>query len=624
VLRGVDLHIAAGEAYGLVGESGCGKSTLAFAAVRYLPENGRVRGGRIMVDDADVMAMTPAALRQMRAHDLSMVYQDPAKALNPSLRIGVQLAEAFAVAGRGDTQARALDMLRRVRIADPERVMRAYPHQLSGGMLQRVVIGMALASDPRLLILDEPTTGLDAKVEAEILELLAALRRESGVALLFISHNLAIIRRMCDRIGVLYAGELVEEGPVSQVLEAPRHPYTVGLLRCLPQDDGSQDDGGKTGGMLDTIPGFPPRPGDVVTGCIFADRCGLATRHCIEVAPPAHAFDGRMSRCHYHDRAETLPAARKPVPRRREEGAAVEPFLCAENLSKTFSTHKAVDGVSLALRQGETLGLIGESGSGKTTLARMLAGLVEPDADGRLTLDASSLGAIRRRSAAAVQAVQMVFQNPDSALNRAHSVGRIIGRALTRLAGLAGAARQHRTTELAHAVRLPEAYLDAKPRQLSGGLKQRVAVARAFAGKPRLVLCDEPTSSLDVSVQASILNLLGELQRQNGVAYLFVSHDLAVIRHVADRIAVLYRGQLVEIGSKGDVLAGPRHPYTDQLFDAQPVTAGADVQADRSTGGRGCIFRADCPAKLGAICDEKVPEDVEVSPGHLIRCHAFV
>ncbi|MEA3130756.1 MAG: peptide/nickel transport system ATP-binding protein ddpF [Paraburkholderia sp.] len=646
VLQDISFRVRRGEAYGLVGESGCGKSTVAMAALRYLPHNGKVKAGKIIIAGQDVQKLDADALRSMRANAISMVYQDPGRALNPSLTISRQVTEAFEAAGasRGEALRRTVEILQRVRIASPERVMASYPHQLSGGMQQRVVIAMALASNPALLILDEPTTGLDATVEAEVLDLVAQLREELGTAVLFISHNLAVIGRMCERIGVLYAGKLVEEGATQDVFARPRHPYTVGLLRCLPGTGRNKDTE-----RLDTIAGNLPLPGSVTQGCIYADRCRLADDRCRREAPPPYrvsaAHGDQMSRCHYHERAIELPrASAEALPRRDDalrDSQRPAVVLRAQKLSKTFHVSgaplRAVDNVSIDLASGETLGLVGESGSGKTTLAKLMLGLLTPDAGSVLELDGTPLAArVTRRNDEQVKSLQIVFQNPDSALNRAHSVKRLIGRALSRLTALRGAAIDERLATLTAAVRLPERYLGSRTRQLSGGLKQRVAIARAFAGEPRVVVCDEPTSALDVSVQAAILNLLADLQRERGVSYVFISHDLHVVRYLSDRIAVLYLGRLLEIGPAAAVFDGPHHPYTEALLSSVPTLDAHQTRARIRLSGdlpsaasppSGCVFHTRCPRKLGAICEQLDPPfvaaggDAAQASAHRIRCH---
>ncbi|MDQ3867524.1 MAG: ABC transporter ATP-binding protein [Actinomycetota bacterium] len=640
VLRSVSFEIGRGESYGLVGESGCGKSTAAFAVMRYLPRNGRVTAGSIHVGGRDLLAMSEREVCRLRASEVSMVYQNPGAALNPSIRVGDQVAEVFTIAGmdKATARERAREMLAKVQISGPESVMRRYPHQLSGGMQQRVVIAMALASDPALLILDEPTTGLDATVEAEVLDLVAALREEFSTSVLFISHNLAVIAKMCERVGVLYAGKLVEEGPADDVFADPRHPYTVGLLRCIPRRGVRKDEK-----RLDTIPGSLPPLGAHLPACVFVDRCGLAQPVCGEKAPPPYEVSPtRRSRCHFWEIAHEVPytaAEGKPAPQGRQ-GEERAPVIELEHVNKTFRQEgaeiRALADVTLSLRPGETLGLVGESGSGKTTLARVLLGLTEPDPESRLELDDRPLEPrIGARSTDDVRAIQIVFQNPDAALNRRFSVRRIIGRAITKLARVGGERRERRLHDLAHAVRLDERHLSARPNQLSGGLKQRVAIARAFAGAPRIVVCDEPTSALDVSVQAAILNLLADLQIDEGVTYLFISHDLGVVRYLSDRIAVLYLGRVMEVGSAEQVFNPPHHPYTEALLSAVPTleeNGDGDHGRIRLEGDipsaanppSGCVFHTRCPRKWGPICEQEEPQLKEVEPGHFLRCHISI
>jgi peptide/nickel transport system ATP-binding protein len=508
ILSQVSIEIAPGESFGLVGESGCGKSTTAYAAMRYLLRNGQVNEGKIFIAGRDVMALRAEELRTLRRSSAAMVYQDPNRALNPTIPVARQVAECFELAGvpRSERQDRARQMLAKMRISDPKRVMAAYPHQLSGGMQQRVAIAMALAGAPALLLLDEPTTGLDATVEAEILDLIAQLRREFATAILFISHNLAVISQMCDRVGVLYAGRLVEQGPAADVFRSPSHPYTAGLLRCL-------------GRQIDAAghhSGFPTDRRRANPRLRFSGRCAFADDKCRAIEPAAVTVGpGRFSRCHYPDRSQEVgseasaPATPAPLG---------ETVLRLQRLNKTYSGGvAALNEVDLELRRGETLGLVGESGSGKTTLARCILGLTDINPGRTIELDGRRLAPrLAERSPAEVKSIQIVFQNPDAALNRSHSVRRILSRALDRLAGLAGTVRLQRVVELARSVQLADRYLSTRPRQLSGGLKQRVAIARAFAGDPRIVVCDEPTSALDVSVQAAIINVLTLLQASKG------------------------------------------------------------------------------------------------------------
>ncbi len=633
VLRGVSFSIAPGEAYGLVGESGCGKSTTAYAALRYLPRNGRIVGGQVRVDGQDVTAMSSERLRKFRAHDASMVYQDPAQAMNPTLRVGKQLIESFTLLGQNKEQAResALAALRKVRIADPARVMDRYPFQLSGGMQQRVVIAMALACDPKLLVLDEPTTGLDATVEAEVLDLVRVLRQESDAAVLLIAHNLGIIRSLCDRVGVMYAGRIVEEGPSAEVFDSPQHPYTVGLLRALPRRGVR-----KTERALTTIPGILPLIGSDLPTCVFLDRCALATDLCRTTPPPlTPVSEGRSSRCHHVDRISEM----------KEEPPAVDITMLAasssdkdvlelSNVSKTFRQRNhavpALVDVDLRLSEGETLGIVGESGSGKSTLAKTLLGIESADLGGSVSLDGSVVAPnTMSRSADQKRSMQMIFQNPDSALNRSWTVRRILIRSVEKLTGIKGDEANTRVEALAAHLRLTPRHLDLKPRQLSGGLKQRVAIARAFAGDPRIVVCDEPTSALDVSVQAAILNLLADLQVENRTSYVFISHDMGVVRYLADRIAVMYLGRIQELGPTDAVFAGPNHPYTEALLSAIPSVDGEERNRIRLTGEipspanppTGCVFHPRCQRAIQGTCETVEPELQEVEPGHFMRCH---
>ncbi|HLM87829.1 MAG TPA: ABC transporter ATP-binding protein, partial [Streptosporangiaceae bacterium] len=520
---------------------------------------------------------------------------------------------------------------------------RRYPHELSGGMAQRAVIAMALAVSPSLLILDEPTTALDATVEAEVLDLVAALRSEFQTSVLFISHNLAVIAKMCDRVGVLYAGELVEQGPAREVFDNPRHPYTVGLLRCIPRRGQRKDTD-----RLDTIPGFQPTPGQAMTGCVFAPRCALARDKCRTVEPPFfRVSDLRTSRCYFHEQAPDLPRnTPASIPSAGADGAGLAggaggadglggSLVVVEGLSKTFGGPRAgvraLAGVDLSIQRGETLGLVGESGSGKTTLARVLLGLTAPDQGSVVTLHDTPLSPdARRRPRPVLRALQIVFQNPDSALNRRHTVRALISRPLSRLAGLSGQALRDRLAELIASVRLEDRHLPLRPSQLSGGLKQRVAIARAFGGGPEVVVCDEPTSALDVSVQAAILNLLADLQTTERVTYLFISHDLGLVRYLSDRIVVLYLGRVMEVGPSETVFAGPHHPYTEALFSAVPSLDGERPSRIRLTGEipsaadppSGCVFHTRCPRRLPTgMCESTEPPLLEEETGHLIRCH---
>jgi peptide/nickel transport system ATP-binding protein len=633
VLRGVSFEVAPGEAFGLVGESGCGKSTTAYAALRYLPRNGRIVSGSVRVAGREVTSMSDSELRQFRGREASMVYQDPGQAMNPTIRVGKQLIECFTLLGQSKSQAAesAIAALHRVQIADPSRVMDRYPFQLSGGMQQRVVIAMALASDPSLLVLDEPTTGLDATVEAEVLDLVKQLRKETGAAVLMIAHNLGIIRDMCDRVGVMYAGRVVEQGPAGELFDNPMHPYTVGLLKSLPRHGINKRDQ-----QLATIPGALPLIGTDLPTCVYVDRCPLADDTCrAEVPPVREVSAARWTRCHHPERISELtdPAAAVDIAMLAPV-AGDRDLLELTHISKTFRQRghaiPAVVDVDLTLHEGETLGVVGESGSGKTTLAKTLLGIETHDAGGGLALEGRSVhGSTSARSAQEKRSMQMVFQNPDSALNRAWTVRRILVRSVRRLTGASQPEANERVEQLASHLRLTPRHLDLKPRQLSGGLKQRVAIARAFAGDPRIVVCDEPTSALDVSVQAAILNLLAELQSEQRTGYVFITHDMGVVRYLADRIAVMYLGRIQEIGPTDDVFNGPNHPYTEALMSAIPSVDGEVKQRIRLEGEipspanppSGCVFHPRCHRVIAGVCEVTEPPLREVSPGHAMRCH---
>lgn len=628
VLRGVSFDVAPGEAFGLVGESGCGKSTTAYAALRYMPDNAVVEGGDIFVDGNDVMAMSNSELRRFRANEASMVYQDPVQAMNPALRIGRQVEECFRIIGRSKADARkdALHALERVKIASPASVMDRYPHQLSGGMLQRVVVAMALASDPKLLVLDEPTTGLDATVEAEVLDLVRTLRSETNAAILLIAHNLGVIRSMCDRVGVMYAGRIVEEGDAQRVFEDPQHPYTKGLLNAIPRQ-GIR----KTDRALFTIPGNLPLIGTDLPTCVYVDRCPLADDLCrTEVPPQVQVESGHWTLCHHVDRLNEVV---EPESNTTDFHVGDETVIQLDAVSKTFRQRgedvPALVSVDLGFHEGETLGLVGESGSGKSTLAKTMLGIHASDDGGKISLRGRVMKAkASDRIEESTRAISMIFQNPDSALNRVWTVRRILTRTVTKLTGVKGKEADRRVEELAEAMRLSPRHLDMRPRQLSGGLKQRVAIARAFAGNPDVVVCDEPTSALDVSVQAAILNLLADLQNVERTSYLFITHDIGVVRYLADRVAVMYLGRIMELGTTDDIFKGINHPYTEALLSAVPSVDGEAENRIPLNGEipspanppSGCVFHTRCHRAIAGVCDVDEPPMKEISPGHSIKC----
>lgn len=648
-VRDVNLQIEAGQIYGLVGESGSGKTTLALAVMRYLSENGVVRQGKIELAGRDVMALNEADMRQVWAKTIKMVPQNPLSALNPSLRIGQQLAEGLfpPLAGRQAGQ-RVLGLLNTVRLPDAERIARSYPHQLSGGMQQRVMIAMALSSEPELLVLDEPTTNLDVTTEAVILDLLQELIAQRNTAVLYVSHSLGVIARICDRVAVLYAGELVEDAAVSDLYRQPLHPYTYGLLNSVPRLGEN-----KYGTALQPIPGQIPSLSALPQGCVFTPRCPLAIDLCAEERPPLDVpVKGRCVRCHRWPeikKGQISPEREvEPPDNGRRPGSqteATEVVLDIKNLKKHYAVRRtlgqiltgeqppvvrAVDGIDLETRRGRTLGLVGESGSGKTTLARCVIGLAERSG-GEINLLSIPLARnLSERDRELLSQLQIVFQNPEEALNPYMTVGDTLRRPLKRLAGYSLAEADNAVARLLLAVKLSPDYANRVPDQLSGGEKQRVAIARAFASQPELLLLDEAVSSLDVSVQASILNMLNELQQERRSAYLFISHDLAVVGYLADEIAVIYLGHLMEVGRTEDILEPPYHPYTEALLSAIPLVDPAAQQEHIRLEGdipsptdipSGCRFHTRCPRFLGDICVNQEPPWREGKNGHRIYCH---
>ncbi len=644
-VRDVSLHIAAGEIYGLVGESGSGKTTLARAVVCYLPSNGRVAGGSVQLSGTDLLALPGNQMRRIWGSRITMVHQDPVAAVNPAIPIGEQIAEVARIhlsMSRAQARDKAVEMLTKVRMPDPATVARRYAHQLSGGMLQRVLIATALTTNPELLIMDEPTTALDVTTEAVILDLVRDLLEEYRTAVLYITHNLGVVARICHRVGVMYAGELMEEGSVRQVFKQELHPYTLGLLGSVPRIEASKHDV-----ALSAIPGHIPQADQLPPGCIFAPRCAMAEDACRAAHPPlAEAEAGHLTACCRWRDVQREPS--RFTARQRAGAAAghVEGPLVLEarHVKKHFkvgggvsslwqrgpSTMRAVDDMSVRVRGGCTMGIVGESGCGKTTFARCIAGLEDANA-GEIQLEGHPLRhGVAQRPRSLLKKIQMVFQNPDASLNPQQAVGQSVGRPLVLLQSVPRNEIDRRVRDLFRAVNLPEDYVDRLPHELSGGEKQRVAIARAFAADPTLMICDEPISSLDVSVQASLMNLLAELQESKGISYLFISHDLAAVRHLSDWIAVVYLGRLWEVGSASDVFAPPCHPYTEALLSAIPIPdPDAQQERIRLLGSvpsavnipPGCRFHTRCPRKIGAICEQEEPPWQDAGGGHEICCH---
>ena len=639
VLRNIDLVMRRGESVGLVGESGSGKSTLALAAMGYLKTGLKVMGGTVHFREHNMFDLARPALENLRGGKIALIPQNSGQSLTPTIRIGKQLAEALRLHSRlpaADHERRVAELLTQVRLPQPDVILRRYPHELSGGQQQRVAIAMALAGEPDALLLDEPTTGLDVTTQAHILELLRELNQQTGTAMLYVSHDLGAIARVCDRVLVLYAGEVVLQGSTSEVLLNPVHPYAKGLLTSIPRISDPR--------MPLALAGRPPMPGSAGEGCSFVDRCSMAEVRCRSGRPELLALpDGGATRCHFWEKTALMKSVGATATPQRIKADADAPALVLSDLSISYAkpnlleqllgrasdTPHTVDRITLSVGKGETIGLVGESGSGKSTILKAAAGLLTP-AGGSIAFDRDTALAqdVDHRSPDHRRRIQLVFQNPDDSLNPRHTVAEILAQPLKLYFGLSGDALHQRSVALLEQVRLGGHYLDRLPSQMSGGEKQRVAIARAFAADPDLVLCDEVTSALDVSVQAAVLELLNDLKREKGTTYLFVSHDLAVVRALSDRVAVLYQGRLCEIGPAAEVYASPSHPYTAVLLgavlepvpDMAPVLLADDV-VELAPPARGCSFQRRCPYKLGEICISEAPPWQETPSGHAIRCH---
>jgi peptide/nickel transport system ATP-binding protein len=610
-LRGVSIDIAPGEILGLVGESGSGKSVLGFTMLGLLPSHARVHGS-VRVAGSDMVAGDAKTLRAVRRLDLGAIFQDPMTSLNPTMRIGKQVAEA---AGSGEE---ALKLLNAVGIPEPKCRFRAYPHELSGGLRQRVMIAIAIAGDPDLIIADEPTTALDVTVQAQVLRLLQRLRDEIGCSILLITHDLGVAAQISDRIAVLYAGRIAEIGPTAEVLGQPAHPYTHGLLRSRLTLDTARHR------KLAALAGAVPSPVNPLPGCAFAPRCVLATPRCESSLPdPVAVAPDRFSACIVGFEAVStelgsrLTTTTDDIESTAETGATTEPpAVVLHDVTKAFSVGRgklqALRGISLTVAHGESVALVGESGSGKSTLLRIIAGLEKPTCG---TVDL-----------AAGQRPQMVFQDAGASLTPWLSVGELISERLRRNTK-SRSQRQDAVARVLQQVGLPLDIAKSRAGQLSGGQRQRVSLARATVVPPSVLLCDEPTSALDVSLAASVLNLIGDLRRTLDMSVVFVTHDLSVARVVADRIAVMYLGRIVEIGPADDVINNPVHPYTRALVDSIPdlgresrVLPGEP--ASPLSPPTGCAFHPRCPVAIDTCSDTQLDVRLEGTPGdpHQVAC----
>jgi peptide/nickel transport system ATP-binding protein len=655
-VREVSFDIYRAVTHGIVGESGCGKSTVAFGVVDFLGANGKIVGGSIKFQGRELVGRSQEELRHLRGDQIAMVYQDPMQALNPSVTIGEQLAEVLTThrdMPKAEAWQKSIDMLNRVYMPDAANVMSRYPHQISGGQQQRVVIAMALLNNPALLIMDEPTTALDVTVEAVVLDLIEDLKRDFDTGIMYITHDLGVVARVCNYVGVMYAGEMVERGTVEVIYEDPQHPYTQGLMRCVPRLGTT-----KESSRLYPIRGRVPAPRDRPMGaCIFAPRCDYATERCYEERPLLREIKpGHSARCFYSE--EIDPAAWQPPEGLVPDLAPVveeverEPILKVDELRTYYEQEsksllslvgmgqkryvKAVEKVSMEVPQGKTLGVVGESGCGKSTLAKTIVGLESPTSGEAQFLGFDIASPVSERDLKLIQELQMVFQNPDSTMNPSYTVGHQISRPLRRFRTVPSDEIREEVIRLLNAVRLDGRYYDRLPRQLSGGEKQRVGIARAFASRPDLVLCDEPVSALDVSVQAAVLNLLMEIQRQYDTTMLFIAHDLSVVRFFSDYVAVMYLGHIVEFGPAEAIYAPPYHPYTEALLSAVPIPDPKAEQKHIRLSGTvpsaldppsGCPFHTRCPRRAemmpdgGKTCEVEVPPWRYATEEHRIFCH---
>lgn len=637
-----------GEAMGIVGESGCGKSTVSLGIMRDLSNIGRIVGGHIKFQGKDMGEMTEEELRSIRGNKIAMIYQEPMASLNPAMKIGQQLMEVPLIhdkVSKDEAYKRALEMVRAVKLPDPERMMRSYPHQLSGGQQQRIVIAMALLSKPALLLLDEPTTALDVTVEAGIVELVKGLGQQFGTSMIFVSHNLGLILETCDKITVMYSGEAVETGKIEDVFDRMRHPYTQGLFRSIPLPGADKNER-----PLVAIPGQLPLPQERPTGCNFGPRCHHFVEGVCNAAEipmiDVEGHEGHFSRCVRFNEIDwaALPPGAKKSAEPVKPGA---PVLKIDDLKKYYHvgaggvfgggegrTVKANETISFEARESETVAIVGESGCGKSTLAKVLLGL-ETASSGKVTLGNSEIQStgIEKRNVDMVSAIQMVFQNPFDTLNPSHTVGSQIIRTLEKFkVGRTVADRKQRMLELLDLVKLPRAFAERKPRQLSGGQKQRIGVARAFAGSAKVVVADEPVSALDVSVQAAVTELLMDIQRKNKTTMLFISHDLSVVRYIADRVVVMYLGHIVEQGTTDQIFSPPYHPYTEALLSAIPIADTSVVKKHIVLEGdipsamnppTGCPFQTRCRYKHlvpDGRCEKEVPHLKDLGDGHRSLC----
>ena len=640
ILRNVTTNIKKGETVGIVGESGSGKSTLALAMMGYVKHGLFTMDGECLFNSLNLLDLSNNELEKIRGRKIAMIPQNAGQSLTPNLKIGYQIEEALKLhtnLNENERKGRISELLNNVRLPSPDVMALRYPHELSGGQQQRVAVAMALAGNPELLLLDEPTTGLDVTTQAHVLELLKDIAKDTGTSMVYVSHDLGAIAQVCDRVIVMYAGEIVLEGPVRKILKEPIHPYTNGLLKSIPKLS--------LEGLPESMPGAQPQPGHIGEGCSFYDRCNISDEKCKTKTPDLEFLSeiDTSVRCFNYKKVIINQNKNIQLKNLDEKNVENNEILSLSDVSISYAKQSFLDqlfnkltdsnptvkDINININKGETIALVGESGSGKSTILKSIAGLLKTK-DGNINFAQNRKLSedLKNRSSDDLRAIQLIFQNPDESLNPNHTVEQILSQPLKLYFGLKEDKLKKNIIELLEKVRLGEFYMTRYPRQLSGGEKQRIAVARAFAAKPEIILCDEVTSALDVSVQAAVLDLLKKLKDDFGTTYIFVSHDLAVVKAISDRVAVLYQGRLCEIGPSKNVYKFPSHPYTEVLLgavlepdpDIKPKLIAEDIVEEKPPE-KGCCFQGRCPRILGDKCREEVPPWQVGENGNAIRCH---
>ena len=640
ILRNVTTNIKKGETVGIVGESGSGKSTLALAMMGYVKHGLFTMSGECLFNSLNLLDLSNNELEKIRGRKIAMIPQNAGQSLTPNLKIGYQIEEALKLhtnLNENERKGRISELLNNVRLPSPDVMALRYPHELSGGQQQRVAVAMALAGNPELLLLDEPTTGLDVTTQAHVLELLKDIAKDTGTSMVYVSHDLGAIAQVCDRVIVMYAGEIVLEGPVRKILKEPIHPYTNGLLKSIPKLS--------LEGLPESMPGAQPQPGHIGEGCSFYDRCNISDEKCKTKTPDLEFLSeiDTSVRCFNYKKVIINQNKNIQLKNLDEKNIENNEILSLSDVSISYAKQSFLDqlfnkltdsnptvkDINININKGETIALVGESGSGKSTILKSIAGLLKTK-DGNINFAQNRKLSedLKNRSSDDLRAIQLIFQNPDESLNPNHTVEQILSQPLKLYFGLKEDKLKKNIIELLKKVRLGEFYMTRYPRQLSGGEKQRIAVARAFAAKPEIILCDEVTSALDVSVQAAVLDLLKKLKDDFGTTYIFVSHDLAVVKAISDRVAVLYQGRLCEIGPSKNVYKFPSHPYTEVLLgavlepdpDIKPKLIAEDIVEEKPPE-KGCCFQGRCPRILGDKCREEVPPWQLGENGNAIRCH---